>query len=984
MSEPEIAAGGGGDGDAPADVARARDMPTSGGERGPAGATRPLVLPEPYDGSGSWSEWSFHFENVAAVNNWDDAQKLQWLRVRVTGRAQKALHRLQGSTDMTYEATRDALKARFDPESRRTRYQAEFQTRRKKASEGWADFADELRSLADKAYPDLGEDARERLSINAYLTQLPQPQIAFSVRQKQPATLDDAVTATLEMESYLPPQSLSVVDIGIGGNTDSVGVVGQVAQLTHAVEELTKQMEQLKHSGSDSATENSHPAQPRPWRGRRFFTGVCWNCGKPGHVRRNCPDPPQQQPGNPGQQQGKLDSSSTVDLVSGGVTLKVQQPEPITISPVAGGYRLLATLNGTPIALLIDTGAAVTLLRQDVWNQIAAPKPELKPWPGPPLVSAGGTPLTIHGCMCMALQLGGVSIETEMVVVSPLTSEAILGIDFLQTQQAMIDLGQGTLHLRQSGCDISLGAPSAFDPCTDTQQVRVTTTITVPARTIMTVSAHSEKPVQGVWLVEEAPAKQLHLAVGRAVVEPLSIDVPVRLLNVSDEPVTIYAGAVVATLQPVELPASVNVADCGPDPEVGADKRELLWDLVEGCSADLTGGERDIFFSLLLKHADVFAASTADLGRTNKVHHRIDTGTARPIRQPVRRISPHHREEVKTLLEQMLAKGVVEPSSSPWASPVVLVRKKDGSMRFCIDYRKLNEVTKKDAYPLPRIDTTLDTLHGSRWFTALDLLSGYWQVEVEEADRAKTAFCTPGGLFQFRVMPFGLCNAPACFQRLMDLVLSGMQWSQCLVYLDDIIVLGSSFESHIQNLDSVFQRLREAGLRLKPAKCAFFRQEVQYLGHIISREGVATDPEKVRKVAAWPVPKSKRETQQFIGFANYYRRFIKDFAQLARPLHRLTERTAPFTWTQECQESFDRLRECLCSAPILAYPDFQRPFILDTDASDTGLGGVLSQADDQGRERVIAYGSRLLTKPERKYCVTRRELLAAVTFIQQY
>ena len=304
MSEPEIAAGGGGDGDAPADVARARDMPTSGGERGPAGATRPLVLPEPYDGSGSWSEWSFHFENVAAVNNWDDAQKLRWLRVRVTGRAQKALHRLQGSTDMTYEATRDALKARFDPESRRTRYQAEFQTRRKKASEGWADFADELRSLADKAYPDLGEDARERLSINAYLTQLPQPQIAFSVRQKQPATLDDAVTATLEMESYLPPQSLSVVDTGTGGNTDSVGVVGQVAQLTCAVEELTKQMEQLKHSGSDSATENSHPAQPRPWRGRRFFTGVCWNCGKPGHVLRNCPDPPQQQPGNPGQQQG--------------------------------------------------------------------------------------------------------------------------------------------------------------------------------------------------------------------------------------------------------------------------------------------------------------------------------------------------------------------------------------------------------------------------------------------------------------------------------------------------------------------------------------------------------------------------------------------------------------------------------------------------------------------------------------------------------
>ena len=302
MSEPESAAGGGGDGDATAEEgARVADVPMASG--GPAGATRPLVLPEPYDGTGSWSEWSFHFDNVAAVNNWDDTQKLQWLRVRVTGRAQKALHRLQGSTAITYEATRDALKARFDPESRRTRYQAEFQTRRKKTGEGWADFADELRSLADKAYPDLSEDARERLSINAYLTQLPQPQIAFSVRQKQPSTLDDAVTATLEMESYLPPHSLSAVDSVEGAGTDSV-VVGQVAQLTRAVEKLTKQMEQLQRMESDSAPDNRQAVQTRPRRGRRPFTGVCWNCGKPGHVSRNCPDPPQLQTIDPRQQPG--------------------------------------------------------------------------------------------------------------------------------------------------------------------------------------------------------------------------------------------------------------------------------------------------------------------------------------------------------------------------------------------------------------------------------------------------------------------------------------------------------------------------------------------------------------------------------------------------------------------------------------------------------------------------------------------------------
>ena len=246
------------------------------------------------------------------------------------------------------------------------------------------------------------------------------------------------------------------------------------------------------------------------------------------------------------------------------------------------------------------------------------------------------------------------------------------------------------------------------------------------------------------------------------------------------------------------------------------------------------------------------------------------------------------------------------------------------------------------------------------------------------------AFCTTEGLYQFRVMPFGLCNAPASFQRLMDLVLTGLQWSQCLVYLDDIVVLGRSFEEHIQNLGQVFQRLRESGLRLKPSKCSFFKSEVQYLGHIISCDGVATDPEKTAKVAMWPVPASKKEVQQFIGFANYYRRFIKDFAQHARPLHRLTDQTSQFQWMDACQEAFGELCKRLCSAPFLAYPDFEKPFILDTDASDVGIGGVLSQLDGEGKERVIVYGSRLLSKPERRYCVTRRELLALVTFVHLY
>ena len=251
-------------------------------------------------------------------------------------------------------------------------------------------------------------------------------------------------------------------------------------------------------------------------------------------------------------------------------------------------------------------------------------------------------------------------------------------------------------------------------------------------------------------------------------------------------------------------------------------------------------------------------------------------------------------------------------------------------------------------------------------------------------DQHRTAFATSEGLFEFKVMPFGLCNAPATFQRLMDLVLAGLVGASCLVYLDDIIVLGKDFRDHLQNIQSVLQRLREAGLKLRPPKCSFFRKKVRYLGHTVTREGVAVDPDKVAKVMNWPTPTSAREVQQFLGLANYYRRFIQNFATKARPLHHLTEKSVHFKWTSECQEAFNALRTQLVSTPVLAYPDFTRPFLLDTDASDSGIGAVLSQQDDAGLEHVVAYGNRSLTKTERRYCVTRCELLAVVTFVKQF
>src|SRR6218665_2668756 len=331
----------------------------------------------------------------------------------------------------------------------------------------------------------------------------------------------------------------------------------------------------------------------------------------------------------------------------------------------------------------------------------------------------------------------------------------------------------------------------------------------------------------------------------------------------------------------------------------------------------------------------------------------------------------------------MLESGVIEPTMSEWAANVVLAKKKNGTLRFCIDYCQLNEQTKKDSYPLPRTDECLDALSGAQWFSTLDLRSGYHQVAMDLKDADKTAFVTRRRIYRWRVMPFGLCNAPATFQRMMDIVLSGLNFEVCLIYLDGVIVFGQTWEQHLQRLESVFQWLRSAQLKLKPSKCHLLRQTVGFLGNIVSRTGIAVDPEKVQEVAGWPIPARLKDVRAFLGLCAYYRKFIFGFSKVAAPLFALTKKDKIFAWDEECQSAFDKLKVALTTAPILSLPVEGATYVLDCDASDLGIGGVLSQKI-QGEEKVIAYGRRLLSSTEKKYCVTRKELLAIVYFVKVF
>ena len=375
---------------------------------------------------------------------------------------------------------------------------------------------------------------------------------------------------------------------------------------------------------------------------------------------------------------------------------------------------------------------------------------------------------------------------------------------------------------------------------------------------------------------------------------------------------------------------------------------------------------------LFKEYSDVFSQGEDDLGNTPLLEHAIET-LGPPLRQPYRRQNPAVRREEMAQVQQMLSSNVIRPSNSPWASPVMMVRKKDGSLRFCVDFRQLNAATVKDAHPLPRIDDLPDALHGAKWFSTLDLKSGYWQVPITEQDKAKTAFRTSSGqLFEFNQVPFGLCNAPATFSRLMDRVLAGLHWETCLFYLDHIIVFSSTWEEHLARLREVFERLRHTKLKLGAAKCTFAAKEVNYLGHRVTEEGLLPDSSLLAAIREIPPPKTATEVRSFLGLAGYYRRYVKGFAAIAAPLHALTRKDSVFHWSEDCQSAFDRLKTQLTTSPITAFPDFSQAFRLYTDASTAGLGAILAQVRES-KERIICCASRALNQAEKSYPATKLE-----------
>ncbi|XP_049878826.1 uncharacterized protein LOC126375782 [Pectinophora gossypiella] len=395
----------------------------------------------------------------------------------------------------------------------------------------------------------------------------------------------------------------------------------------------------------------------------------------------------------------------------------------------------------------------------------------------------------------------------------------------------------------------------------------------------------------------------------------------------------------------------------------------------------LTCDQRRQVSDVLDRHEDVFNLGGAP---TPYAEHRIDTGDHVPVAVPPYRLTPAKKAIMEAELGKMLAEGIIEECESPWASPALLVPKKDGTFRFCVDYRRLNAITKSDSYPLPVIEDLLHSTKGC-FISTIDLRSSYWQVSVAPGDRDKTAFVTPFGTYRFLRMPFGLKNAPATFQRLMDRFRSGSMIKDVtlLVYLDDLLVLSESYEKHLQDLQLVFDRLRVFGLRANRDKCVFVAKEVKYLGHLITPEGILPDGSKVESILNMNEPKNLKHLRTFLQTCAWFRKFVPGFSGIAQPLTKLTRKNEPWNWSDEQQKAFDELKKKLTSAPVLVQADYSKPFVIRTDASDYALGAVLTQGDGI-EEHPIEYSSRLLTSAERKYSTTEREALAVVWAVEKY
>ncbi|GFT89899.1 retrovirus-related Pol polyprotein from transposon 412 [Trichonephila clavipes] len=766
--------------------------------------SKPSIKLSTYDGKSSWQVYKTQFSIVADANQWDSQTKACQLAASLRADAADILQTLPETQRLDFDALVNALELRFGEKCVKDYSRLQLKSRQQKVSETLQELATDVERLSHLAFSDCPTEVREVLALQHFIDGVRDPDIQKALRMADLKDLKGALVFAMKFEAA---QQATRKD------RHPIRAVNESDTSNSSVERLERQMRSFMNRVESLMSQKAD--------GKK--TLKCWTCGREGHLQRSC--------------RARQGAETNKRIPEGGVGKLINDhlvgrrlPDfgnphiPVcqisTKSTGENGIFIMGHVNELPCNMIIDTGANVSIIRNDLAQKLK----EKLIWTPPHVVlqTVTGEKIDIHGKLKVKIQFGDTTYQHD-VYVADIADPFILGLDFLKEHGFTLDFNKNELR-----------------------------------------SIHEEVTI---FKIEH------------------------RTESIRQK------GEVLATCSPVTCVCKSSSLLLSNSPQ------QLTPDLLE--NAELSPEQKSSAERLFQEFEDVFSRNSSDIGHTTVTQHRIDTADHPPIKQHPRRLPFAKQEEVGTLLREMQENDIIEPSSSPWASPIVLVRKKDGSTRFCVDYRKLNDVTKKDSYPLPRIDDTLDTLSGHKWFSTLDLKSGYWQVEIHPEDREKQ--------HSLPAKDYGR---------------------------------GRTFEEHIQNIRKVLSKLSDANLKLNPSKCKFFQKEVNYLGHIISAEGVRTDPEKVSAVKKWKRPENLRELRSFLGLCTYYRK------------------------------SFDVFTDLNISTTGQA-------IYLDTDASNESVGAVLSQEID-GQERVVAYWSKCLSKPERNYCVTRKELLAIVKAIEHF
>ena len=643
--------------------------------------------------------------------------------------------------------------------------------------------------------------------------------------------------------------------------------------------------------------------------------------------------------------------------------------------------KINGKINQIDTPVVIDTGAAVSVIDHDFYQRLPSKLPITKCFRT--ITDAQNNFIDVVGEVTIFLSIGLTKFKVILFVVRNLSHNILIGNDNLTAWGITIDYKLGYLWTDHRTF-FKFNTEEEYKNCGEI--ICTIEDIMLPARSNIFVKGFIKCHPCGRFvnssdeMVIEQLDKDNHNFLVTRSISNTSINPTINIVNYRDTPLFIKRGTSIAISYSNNDTKIYNL-------NIENDKRneeiEELKEIEFDINPDLTIEQQNKLRSLLHEYSDLFNENISD-ETTNLGEHSINTRDAIPTKVIYNRNSYKENEVIKSEIENMLKLKIIRPSRSEWTAPVVLVKKKDGSIRFCVDFRKLNNVTVKEIYPLPRINDTIDTLSGMKYFTTLDFISGYWQINIKEGDKHKTAFNTKFGSFEFNRMPFGLSNAPYTFQRIMDVMLTGFKWINCLVYLDDIIIFSHSFENHLNDIRSILVVIRNVKLKLKSKKCRFGFTRINYLGHIISDKGIEIDYSKLEPIKRIKKLYSVKEVKSFLGLANYYRRFIKDFSIIAYPLNRLTTKEAKtFEWNQQAQDALDELKLKLCSTPILAYPNFNDKFLIQTDACKFGYGAVLSQVID-GKEHVISYYSRSTTEREKNYDSREAECAAIIAGVKHY